>query len=181
LEIQYDLPDDEVSELLGESLASNHPDRFPFPIAFSNDLDRVIILRTLLTLITSGNSKGVNTQPDFKIQKLGQLYGASSGGDHMRAAYSATFSPRANALAFVMGDPKRSQIEKRIVEIWCQNEHGSKDSDFLLKGSVTTSWLSEMSIVNNNSSLGFIFHPWLPLIAFSTWMNISIWWFKDEG
>jgi hypothetical protein len=179
VEIEYELPQEDVCQLLCQSLHSNEPDRFPFPIAFSNDLRRVVILRTLITLVTNDDAQSTSIDQAFKVQKLGRPHGITKSREDKTVTYSPTFSPVGNALAFVIGTSKATQLEQRLLEIWSQKEPDSHDSDYLFRGSVIASWLSAVNF-GNNASFGFVFHPRFPIIAVSEWMRISAWWFNDQ-
>ncbi|KAI8625511.1 hypothetical protein F5Y19DRAFT_267395 [Xylariaceae sp. FL1651] len=179
VEIEYELPREDVCQLLCQSLSSSQPDRFPFPIAFSKDLGRVVVLRTLITLIHNNDSQSTSINQAFKVQKLGQPNNTTVSRTDKTIAYSPTFSPTGIALAFVIGTSKATQFEQRVIEIWSQKESDSYESDYLFRGSLIASWLNAVKY-GSNVSFGFVFHPRFPVIAVSEWMRISAWQFNDQ-
>ncbi|KAI3317748.1 hypothetical protein HD806DRAFT_360928 [Xylariaceae sp. AK1471] len=178
LEIEHEPPEQDVYQLLCQSLSSNQPDCFPFPIAFSKDLRRIVILRTLLTLVNTGDAQNSSINRDFKVQ--GQLHDSTKSRDDTMNIYSPTFSPTGNALTLVIGVSKEIQLEQRLIEIWSQNELDIQGLDYLLRRLVMTSCLNVIKS-DSHVSFGFIFRPWLPIVAVSEWMRISAWWFNDQS
>ncbi|KAK7416638.1 hypothetical protein QQX98_005109 [Neonectria punicea] len=179
--MEHELPEEDVHELLSQSLASNQPDRFPFPVALSGDLDRLVVLRTLFTICTGPSSRSDGGKHRIKIQRLAGTtpsHEVAASLSQGAVAYSPTFSPNGTALAFAVKKPSPGQIKQRNIEIWVLQNPASDDSVFKLRGSVTASWLSMINESNENGSFGFLFHPDLPIIIYSDWIQMSAWWFS---
>ncbi|KAK5655984.1 hypothetical protein OQA88_5122 [Cercophora sp. LCS_1] len=174
LSYEFELPGDDVCQLLSQSMASDNPERFPFPIAMNADLTRLIVLRTLVTI-----------HPAPKTQRLDSPNKKPRGMDSSDVAYSPAFSPNGNSIAFVTGKQDAGQIQMREIEVWSAEQVSgaitTAEPVFLRKGSVIASWLSVPQIRQHDTSLGFAFHPTLPFIAFSEWIYISGWFFCHHG
>jgi hypothetical protein len=175
LSYEFELPGDDVCQLLSQSIASDNPERFPFPIAMSADLTRLVVLRTLVMI-----------HPAPKTQRLDNSNKTPRGIHRGDVTYSPTFSPSGNSIAFVTGKPDLGQIQTREIEVWSSEEvsgAGTSTAEpvFLCKGSITASWLSVPQFGQHDTSLGFAFHPTLPFIVFSEWIKISGWFFCHHG
>ncbi|KUJ08084.1 uncharacterized protein LY89DRAFT_742378 [Mollisia scopiformis] len=168
LELEHGLCEDQVQELLTQSIASGQPDRFPFPIAFSKSLNRLLVLRTLLTL-------DINTSDGYCLKA--QTFQRDPKNTH---SYCSIFSDSEKALAFVSGRTSITQVMQQNVQIWSEEDDSGKDAEFRKRGTVTVSWLNPRESSSSICTPGFIFHPTLPLIVFAEWTHVSLWWYNKH-
>ncbi|KAF4453686.1 NACHT domain-containing protein [Fusarium austroafricanum] len=177
--IEYELPAQDIEVLLRQGLSSNRPHRFPFPVGLSNDLSRLAILRTVITVsgVESGSQGDTINAPQTRIQHLGQQRTSNWGYEHADAglAYSPVFSPSGDALAFVINKEPTGQIQQRHIELWAKEDLPDQDNDYTKRGSVITSWIRRSDEHDENGSFGFIFHPILPVLVYSSWISLTAW------
>ncbi|ORY15989.1 hypothetical protein BCR34DRAFT_144457 [Clohesyomyces aquaticus] len=175
MDFRVDIPGDQVFSMLEQCITSKTPDRFPFPVAFSHDLDTLVVLRSLL-LVRRRKAEDANCH-DAQCR----LQSFEKGGELSNPRESVTFypvvSPDAKAVAFVSGSLKRTAIDRRRVEIWSESHIEEGWPIFRYRGYFTSSRLSWEEAVGDP----FAFHPFLPLIVFSEWNQTAAWFFNESG
>jgi hypothetical protein len=175
-DIEIDLPEEQILTLLVQCMESDTPDRFSFPISFSFDLNRLVILRSLITIQKGPATASGQLAPSLHIQRLE----APTQPDHETEnfmTYYSLFSPDAKAVAFVTGRPKNTILDSGNIEIWSEERAQDGVSKFRRKGAVKASRVSRHS----DHSESFAFHPLLPLIAFTEWDRTSLWFFNTDS
>lgn len=178
MDFEVDLPERQVFQMLQQCLSSKTPHRFPFPVAFSHDLDRLVVLRsiTIIRRVTDPESQAI--LPQCKLQSLdNEAPTRSSASSSQKAAFYSVFSPDAKAIALVFGSFKPSAIDCRRLQVWNEVLDGNWPR-YQCRGEVTTSRFSWKEEASRDQ---FAFHPYLPMLAFTEWNTTAVWWFNDEG
>jgi hypothetical protein len=179
MDFEVDLPERQVFQMLQQSISFKTPYRFPFPVAFSHDLDRLIVLRSVLIIrcVTTPGSGAV--VPQCRLQSLDrEVHPRPSANSGERTAFYSVFSPDAKALAFVFGRLQPSAIDCRRVQVWSEVAVDGDWPSYQCKGEVMTSRLSWQNVAVRDQ---FAFHPYLPLMVFTEWNTAAAWMFNDVG
>jgi hypothetical protein len=163
--------------MLQQCLLSKTPHRFPFSVAFSHDLDRLVVLRCLLMVQKPNHSSGQMAH-DYRFQVLDKVY-SPIPKDHNSeiTAFYSRFSPDTKALTFVFGSLKPGAIDLRRLQVWSET-FDELGTCFQCRGEVTTSQLSLKEDTFRNQ---FAFHPYLPLLVYTEWNTTAAWLFNHDG
>lgn len=179
MNLEVQLPERQVFNMLQQCLASNTPHRFPFSIAISHDLTRLVILQSILTIrkvIPTGSTVAV---PQHRLQCLDgeeHLQEPQSGLSNDKIAVYSSFAPDASALAFVFKKLNPGSIDTRNIRVWSATTENDGWPHFEYKGEVLSSRLSW----HKETREPFAFHPYLPLLAYLQWSSTAIWRYQDS-
>lgn len=179
MDFEVNLPESQIHQMLQQCTASKTPHRFPFPVAFSHDLDRLVVLRSVVSIQHAFTATSNNAIPQCRLQILDRAVGTGLGcnaGD--TTAFYSMFSPDSKAVAFVFGRLEPKTIDSRRVQVWSDMAvHGSWPH-YQCKGEILASRLSWKEKVPGNL---FIFHPYLPVLLYAQWNTTAAWKFNDLG
>ncbi|KAH7095136.1 hypothetical protein FB567DRAFT_586466 [Paraphoma chrysanthemicola] len=67
MDFEIDLPESQIRDLLQQCMTSKDPHRFPFTVAFSQDLDRLIVLRSVLSIKHISNPESGVSVPHCRL------------------------------------------------------------------------------------------------------------------
>lgn len=177
IDFKADLPEHQVFQMLQQCLSSKTPHRFPFPVAFSHDLDRLVVLRCLLMIRKSKYSSGkIGHQYRFQLLEKENTARPTANGSEI-TVFNAIFSPDAKALTFVFGSRKPGTIDCRRLQVWSET-FDQLGTCYQCRGEVTTSRLSCKEEAPRDQ---FAFHPYLPLLVYTEWNTTAAWLFNDAG
>jgi hypothetical protein len=190
--LTFELPPEEVLEVVDFSIDSAGPPTFRFPVAFSPDLNQVVILGCLLRVVRSSEPTGSLHETQYHCQSLhlwsteSNLHAASSvqnssnGGPEASEHdnwYRITFSPKVDYIAVLRGSgqPGRKNFYGRW-RLVIYKDHSSN------AGSPDYQPIAETSICSNGfATRVFAFHPELPMLATVGLGVTSLWLFFDPG
>lgn len=179
VDFEVELPYRQVLRMLQQCLSSNTPHRFPFPVAFSADLNRVIVLQSVLSIRTTRVGELCKAVPQFKFQSLDRGNESTlNTPESDRVAFYSSFAPNGNALAFVFGRLKHSAIDCRRIQIWSDKPSDDQWPTFEYRGEVTS---SRFAVEKEHSPKLFAFHPYEDYIVFAEWNKIAMWRFNEVG
>ncbi|KAF2645315.1 hypothetical protein P280DRAFT_531385 [Massarina eburnea CBS 473.64] len=178
MDFTVDFPEPQISDILIQGLSSKTPHRFPFPVSLSRDLNRLIALRSIL-IVRKDNVKGSETPTAIcKIQCLDRpLVSQTTGKSATEMAFHSEFSPDESSLALVFGDVKPGAIDYRKIQVWSDATVNNEWPHFECNGEVTSSRLSHEKEIGRRV---FTFHPYLPLLAYSSWNFVAFWRYKEK-
>jgi hypothetical protein len=178
MDFEVQLPERQVLNMIQQCLSSNTPHRFPFSIAFSNDLNRLVILQSILTIrkvIPKGSTIAV---PQHRLQCLDYeelVKKAQPGNSDNQTAVYSSFGPDASALAFVFKKLNQGSIDSRSIRVWSASTTKDGWPHFEYRGETISTRLSW----HTETREPFVFHPYLPLLAYSQWNSAAIWRYQD--
>jgi len=182
IDFKVDLPEHQVFQVLQQCLSSKTPHRFRFPVAFSHDLDRLVVLRCLLIIPKTKYSSGqIGHQYRFQLLDNENSARPTDNGSEGTVFYSV-FSPDAKALAFVFSSPKPDmkdliRLRCRQLQVWTET-FDQLGTCYQCRGEVITSQLFRKKKPLRNQ---FAFHPYLPLLVYTEWNSAAAWLFNDAG
>jgi hypothetical protein len=172
MDFEVELPYRQVLNMLQQCLSFNTPHRFPFPVAFSTDLNRIIVLQSVLSIRTTLVGEFCKAVPQFKFQALDRGNESTlNDPESDRVAFYSSFSPDGNALAFVFGRLKPSSIDCRRIQIWSAKPLDDQWPTFEYRGEVKS---SRFALDKEHSPKHFAFHPYEDYIVFAEWNRIAM-------
>lgn len=174
LEAHYDIPTEDIQDLLSRSLESTTPERLQLPIAASKDLQRFVVFGTILTLVPRDVSSEIQ-QSTFRSQRCCRLFRDYQEGP--TAQYSPVISPSGLAFAYEIGEPNGKWEVKRV-NIWAQDIGSNYDSEFDYAGYVESCRINLGSRSSSSMAHCFDFHPTLPAIVYTDSRHILGWCFS---
>ena len=179
MDFEVDLPESQIRQMLQQCIASKNPHRFPFPVAFSSNLDRLVVLRSVLTIRYIPSPESEDVVPLCRFQALEHKAGTRSacGASELSAFYSC-FSPDSKALAFVWGRIDSQTFDSRRVQVWSDVAAEGDWPNYQYRGEVLTSRMSWNEEVPGDC---FKFHPYLPILIFTEWNTTAAWNFDTQG
>jgi hypothetical protein len=162
--------------MLQQCLSSKTPHRFPFPVTFSHDLDRLVILRCLLMIPKTKYSSGqIGHQYRFQLLENENTARPTANGSEGTVFYSV-FSPDAKAFTVVFNSPQPGIIDF-ILQVWTET-FDQLGTCYQCRGEVTTSQMFRKKKALRNQ---FAFHPYLPLLVYTELNTTAAWLFNDAG
>ncbi|KAH8725625.1 hypothetical protein GQ44DRAFT_771942 [Phaeosphaeriaceae sp. PMI808] len=173
------LPESQVCHMLQQCINSKTPHRFPFPVAFSPNLDRLIVLRSVLTIRYISAPGSEERMHQCRLQSLDATVSAKSGiNEGERTAFYSVFSPNSKSLAFIFGQLRPKAIDCRRVQVWTDAAVDEEWPVYQCKGEAMT---SRFSWQGETACDQFAFHPNLPILVFTEWNTAAAWMFDDLG
>jgi hypothetical protein len=119
MDFEVNLPESQIRQMLQQCTASKAPHRFPFPVAFSHNLDRLVVLRSVVTIQHAFTATSNNATLQCRLQTLDRIIGTGFGCNASdTTAFYSVFSPDSKALAFVFGWLELKTIDSRRVQVW---------------------------------------------------------------
>jgi hypothetical protein len=177
MDFKVGLPEHQIFQMLQHCLSSKTPHRFHFPVAFSYDLDRLVVLRCLLMIPKIKYSSGqIGHQYRFLLLEKENTTRATANGSEETVIYSV-FSPDAKALTFVFGSLEPGIIDCRHLQVWSET-FDQLGTYYQCRGEVTTNRLFGKE---EPPGARFAFHPYLPLLVYTEWNTTAAWLFNDAG
>ncbi|KAI4868913.1 hypothetical protein F4820DRAFT_76315 [Hypoxylon rubiginosum] len=176
--LEFDLPNEDISSILERNRNSRVPSRLQFPVAISKTLRRVVVVRSMLTIDKKDlaiHIDAIHAQvPKVIIQRL-KLDSPTIGlsePDYQERAY---FSDSDDAVAVVTGSFDKQAIQKRIIELWsCHNSEFIYSYRGQVKACVTCYKYVEKGPL-------FLFHPSLESILFRQFTTLRLWFYNRSN
>jgi hypothetical protein len=174
MDVDVELPEQQIFDMLQQSLANETPHRFAIPVGFSFDLNRLIILDSVLSIRNLSPKDSSPSLAQWRLQSLGRGFFIRFRRED--SVFHTEFSPNASAFAFVSAARNPGVIDYKTIQIW---SNVAADEDWPLfecKGEVLA---SGMRAHDGNPKEIFAFHPSLPLIAYCAWRSVVIWKYNE--
>jgi hypothetical protein len=182
MDLEVDIPQSQVRDMLDQCIASKTPDRFPFPIAFSHDLNQLIVLSSILSVRSKSISDMEKPVFNYKVQLLERTRGTISGADCSgRTAYSI-FSPTSEALALVSRPTtsKNRIQEDRKIQVWSDVAADGDWPNYNFRGETTSIRTKSMFDEDASPDL-FAFHSTDQVLFYIKWNTTNAWRFDEHG
>ncbi|KAL3477514.1 hypothetical protein BJX99DRAFT_257331 [Aspergillus californicus] len=193
VKLTFELPPEEVLEVVDSMTDIAEPPTFRFPVAFSPDLNQVVILGCLLRVVRSNEPTGSLNENQYHCQSLhlwsteSNLHAASglqnSSNGRPEAPqhdkwYRITFSPTGQYIAVLRGSgqPGGKHFYGRWRLVIYKDHSSNADSPPDYQPITETSICS-----NGHATRVFAFHPELPMLAIVGLGVTSLWLFFDPG
>ncbi|KAL4941118.1 hypothetical protein BDV06DRAFT_223412 [Aspergillus oleicola] len=193
VKLTFELPPEEVIKVVDFMIDIAEPPTFRFPVAFSPDLNQVVILGCLLRVVRSSEPTGSLHENQYHCQSLhlwsteSNLHAASglqnSSNGRPEASqhdkwYRITFSPKGQYIAVLRGSGqpggKNFYGRWRLVIYKDHSSNADSPPDYQP--------IAETSICSNGyATRVFAFHPELPMLAIIGLSVTSLWLFFDPG
>lgn len=177
MDCNVEIPEQQITRMLRQSLASRKPDRLSISVFFSDDLRHVVILQSILAIREVPSVQPGITHFECKLQSLDQEnLGSQFNEEKDQDSLSCTFSPTGSAFAFTIATSHSKTMPSQLIKIWSNIAADQDWPKFEYKGQVRSSGLSSEHI---ESSPLFVFHPTLPVMVYSEWQSIAVWRYNE--
>lgn len=177
MDYEVEIPDQQITHMLRQCLASRDPHRLSINVIFSNDLRHLVILQSILAIrsVPSGHFGVPNMQCRLQSLKHGDSGSIFNEGKNQNSA-NWTFAPSGLAFALSYETSPSETMPSQLVKVWSNMAAMQDWPRFEYKGQIRTSGLSSEQI---ESKPLFAFHPVLPLMVYSEWRSITVWKFNE--
>jgi hypothetical protein len=182
LELEVGIPQSQVSHMLDRCLSSKTPHRFPLPVAFSPDLNQLIILSFVLSIRCTAKSTTKEAEYKYMVQSLERARGTGSDANFKRRTTYSMFSPSSKALALVSKPTTYgySIWENKRIEVWSDVAAPGDWPRYEFRGEVIAS--RTKNTFSRGASLDpFAFHETDQVLFFKEGNTTTAWRFDEQG
>lgn len=177
MDCNVETPEQQIARMLRQSLASRKPDRLSISVFFSDDLRHVVILQSILAVREVPSEQPDIPRLECRLQNLDQEdSGTQANEEKDQDRIGCTFSTTGSAFALTVTTSHSKTMPSQLIKVWSSTAADQDWPKFEYKGQVRSSGLSSQQV---ESKPLFVFHPILPLIAYSEWQSIAVWRYNE--
>ena len=175
MDIDVAVPEQQIFNMLQQSLASKTPHRFAVPVCFSSDLNRLVILDSILSTRNVSPEESSASVTQCRLQCLGRNFFIQN--QRQDSTLTIKFAPNASAFAFVSASRNPGKINYKKIQVWSNVAADDDWPRFEYKGEVLATGMRPDGVISREL---FAFHPLLPLLAYCEWRSIMIWKYNES-